>query len=122
MEVDTYLRLFLSLALVLGLIFGTAALLRKVGGRLMTARGPRGVAPRLSVQEVMQIDPRRKLLLIRQDDQEHLLLLGGTQDLVISSGRPVARFTLPPEEDSPPPVRMADAPPPSTPSATGATV
>lgn len=123
MEIDTYIRLFMSLALVLGLIFGTAALLRKLGGRFLTARAPRGMAPRLSVQEVLQVDPRRKLLLIRQDDQEHLLLLGGAQDVVISSGRPVPRFTLPPDET--PPVRMADAPAaPSSvsPSASGATV
>lgn len=124
MEFDTYIRLFLSLALVLGLIFGTAALLRKLGGRLLTARGPRGAAPRLSVQEVLQLDPRRKLLLVRQDDQEHLLLLGGAHDIVVHSGRPVPRFTLPPEDQAPP-VRMADAP--SAPSsasqpASGATV
>lgn len=124
MEVDTYLRLFLSLALVLGLIFGTAALLRKLGGRLLTARGPRGAAPRLSVQEVLQIDPRRKLMLIRQDGQEHLLLLGGAHDIVVQSGAPVPRFTLPPEPVSPTdqspagqspagqslPVRLADVP------------
>lgn len=128
MEVDTYLRLFLSLAVVLGLIFGTAALLRKLGARLLTARGPRGAAPRLSVQEVLQIDPRRKLLLIRQDDQEHLLLLGGAHDIVVRSGTPVPRFTLPPDPVAPagqapaepaPPVRLADAPTASSASSAG---
>lgn len=97
MEIDTYLRLFLSLAVVLGLIFGTAALLRKYGSGLMSARGVRSATKRLSVQEVLQLDPRRRVVLIRQDDREHLVMLGGAQDLVIAADLPVPRFRLPDE-------------------------
>lgn len=104
MELDAYLRLVLALGLVLGLIFLTAALLRKYGAALMSARGPRGAARRLQVQEVLQLDPRRRLVLVRHDDREHLLLLGAQGDVVLGPGAPVPRFQvppLPPEPTSP---------------------
>jgi flagellar protein FliO/FliZ len=48
------------------------------GGRAGTRPGRR-----LSVQEVMAVDARRRLLLVRCDGRELLLLTGGPEDTVI---------------------------------------
>jgi len=56
---------------------------------LLLARGARrfGLAPagngRLSVQAVLPLDSRRRLVLIRCDGREALLLTGGPQDVVV---------------------------------------
>ena len=55
----------------------------------LLARGLRvgGLAPRegrrLAVQEVLALDPRRRLLLLRCDGREVLVLTGGAQDAVL---------------------------------------
>ena len=55
----------------------------------LIARGLRtgGLAPRegrrLAVQEVLALDPRRRLLLLRCDGREVLVLTGGAQDAVL---------------------------------------
>ena len=55
----------------------------------LLSRGLRagGLAPRegrrLAVQEVLALDPRRRLLLLRCDGREVLVLTGGAQDAVL---------------------------------------
>ena len=55
---------------------------------LMGAGGnsARGRNRRMSVVEIMAIDPKRQLMIIRRDNVEHLILTGGPQDLVVESG------------------------------------
>ena len=84
MEIESYFRFLLALVFVLGLIGGAALLARRlfVGTRFLPKSGK---ASRLSVEEVLSLDARRRLLLIRRDRQEHLILLGASQDLLIES-------------------------------------
>ena len=84
MEATAYLRVVVSLALVVGLLLGVLWALRRfnIGG--MVARP--GARRRLAVVETMALDSRRRLMLVRRDGVEHLLLVGGTQELVIESG------------------------------------
>jgi flagellar protein FliO/FliZ len=76
-----YLRVVLSLALVLGLIGTFAFIAKKYGGRRLGPRGQR----RLAVVEVAPIDQRRRLVLVRRDGIEHLILIGGPHDLLIEN-------------------------------------
>ncbi|MGE5478221.1 MAG: flagellar biosynthetic protein FliO [Bacteroidales bacterium] len=84
MEMTAYLRVVLSLALVVGLMLVVLWALRRfnIGG--MVARP--GARRRLAVVETMALDSRRRLLLVRRDGIEHLLLTGGTQDVVVERG------------------------------------
>jgi flagellar protein FliO/FliZ len=43
-------------------------------------------ARRLGIEEVLAVDPRRRLMLVRHDGLEHLLLLAPEGDLVVHSG------------------------------------
>ena len=53
-----------------------------LGGQLATGRGKR----RLSVQEVLSLDSKRRLVLLKRDGVEHLLLLGLNDDVVVETG------------------------------------
>ena len=55
----------------------------------------RGRGRRLAVVDQMQVDAKRQLLIIRRDNVEHLILTGGPQDLVVETGIPVEKTTLP---------------------------
>jgi flagellar protein FliO/FliZ len=81
---DTYWRLVGALVLVLALIFAVAWIAKRLGlgGRLATPRGKR----RLSIQEVLPLDGKRRLVLLKRDGIEHLLLLGLHDDIVIETG------------------------------------
>ena len=83
MDISVYLRFVLSLCLVLGLILGLMWLLRRFGP--VGLGGIKGGARRLKVLEVLQIDPKHRLVLVTRDNREHLLLLG-SQTLVVESG------------------------------------
>jgi flagellar protein FliO/FliZ len=69
--------------LAAALLAGIVALL------LLLARGARrlGLAPaegrRLKVEEVLPLDPRRRLVIVRCDGREALLLIGGPQDVLV---------------------------------------
>lgn len=85
MTTESYLQLVFALLVTLGLIAGFGWLLRRFGplaGLPVRRPGDR----RLAVQEVLAIDPRRRLMLVRRDGVEHLLLIGGASDLVIETG------------------------------------
>ena len=85
MELGLYLRFFLALLFVVGLLaaFGWLARRHGFGGRLTaTAFADR----RLSVVEILPIDAKRRLALFRRDNVEHLVLLGTTNDVLIEGG------------------------------------
>jgi flagellar protein FliO/FliZ len=81
---DVYWRFVGALVVVIGLILLLAWLAKRMGfgGRIATRRGKR----RLSIQEVMSLDNKRRLVLLRRDGVEHLLLLGMNDDVVVESG------------------------------------
>ncbi|MCW8970651.1 MAG: flagellar biosynthetic protein FliO, partial [Rhodospirillales bacterium] len=49
-----------------------------------------GKPRRLSIEETIPIDSRRRLILVRRDDKEHLLMIGGGNDIVVEDGIPSA--------------------------------
>ena len=80
------LRFFFAFIIVLGLIGGTAFLVRRFGGeRLGGASAARGRQPRLAVIDATAVDSRRRLILIRRDNVEHLLMIGGPSDVVVEA-------------------------------------
>lgn len=81
---DIYWRFVGALFLVVALIFAIAWIAKRLGlgGRIATARGKR----RLSVQEVLPLDSKRRLVLLKRDGVEHLLLIGINDDLVVETG------------------------------------
>ncbi len=89
MEATVYLRFFLVLVLVLGLIVGFGWLLKRLGigdG----ARGPLTRRRRLGTIESAALDSRHKVVLVRRDDVEHLVLVGPNTSQVIESGIPAS--------------------------------
>ena len=81
---EIYWRFVGALALVVALIFAAAWIAKRlgVGGRIATPRNKR----RLSIQEVLPLDGKRRLVLLKRDGIEHLLLLGLNDDVVIETG------------------------------------
>ena len=85
MESWDYLRFFLALVFVLGLIGILAVLARRTGlGLPITAIKPIQKR-RLSVVEVTAIDGRRRMVLIRRDNIEHLLLISPSSEMLIET-------------------------------------
>ena len=81
---DIYWRFAGALALVVALIFAVAWIAKRLGlgGRMATPRGKR----RLSIQEVLPLDGKRRLVLLKRDGVEHLVLLGLTDEFVVETG------------------------------------
>jgi len=80
-----YLRFLFALVFVLGLIGIIAWLAKRAGiGGAMARRRPDG-AKRLSLEEVLVLDGRRRLALVRRDGVEHLLLLSADGDQVVET-------------------------------------
>jgi flagellar protein FliO/FliZ len=81
---DIYWRFVGALFVVVALIFAVAWIAKRLGlgGRLATPRGKR----RLTVQEVLALDGKRRLVLLKRDGVEHLLLLGLNDDVVVETG------------------------------------
>ncbi len=87
MDFALYLKAFLGLAIVLGLILGLSAALKRLGfGDGL--RGPLGRKRRLSTVEAVMIDARHKAVLLRRDEVEHLVLIGPNTSQVIERGIP----------------------------------
>lgn len=77
------LRFAAALIFVLALMGGLALVMRRInGGQPLVPTAKR----RLKVLEVLQLDPRRRLILIQRDDREHLVILGADGETVIESG------------------------------------
>jgi len=81
---EFYWRFVGAFVLVVALIFAVAWIAKRLGlgGRIASARGKR----RLSVQEVLPLDSKRRLVLVKRDGIEHLLLIGINDDLVVEQG------------------------------------
>lgn len=74
----------LSLILVLSLMGGLWLVLKKAG--MGGAPFMRSAAKkRLSIVEILPLDPKRKAVILRCDDQEHLVILGQTGETVVES-------------------------------------
>lgn len=87
MEAQNYITAVLALVLVVGLIVGLAALLKRFG---LTDGRAVGRRARLGTIESKSIDGRHRLVLVRRDDVEHLLLVGPNTSQVIERGIPAA--------------------------------
>ncbi len=77
-------KYFFALVLVLSLMGGLWLLLKKagMGGAPFLKSASRR---RLSVVEILALDPKRKAVILRCDDQEHLVILGQTSETVVGS-------------------------------------
>ena len=95
MENLDYLRFFLALVFVLGLIGILAVLARRTGlGFPITAIKPIQKR-RLSVVEVTAIDGRRRMVLIRRDNIEHLLLISPSSEMLIETNIAAGPIDIP---------------------------
>lgn len=90
MDYGDYFKFAAALILVLGLIGLLSVALRRYGGMIgglsVTSRMTDRSFRRLSVEEILPLDGRRRLVLVRRDDTEHLLLLGHDGDRVVEAG------------------------------------
>jgi flagellar biogenesis protein FliO len=84
-ETPLAVRFFIAFVIVLGLIGGTAYLVRRFGADRLGAASTRGRQPRLAVIDAAAVDGRRRLVLIRRDNVEHLLMIGGPTDVVVEA-------------------------------------
>ena len=106
MDITTYFKAFLGLAIVIGLIMGFAYAMKRMGfGDAL--RGPLGRKRRLATVEAVMLDSRHKAVLVRRDDVEHLVLVGPNTSQVIERGIPAP----PPPPSSPGDAPQADATP-----------
>ncbi|MBC8337899.1 MAG: flagellar biosynthetic protein FliO [Rhodospirillales bacterium] len=86
MEFSEYLRFFLALVFVIGLIGAAAAMARRMGFGFPSQAIKKSTNRRLAVVEAAPLDGRRRMVLIRRDDTEHLLVLSPNGETVIESG------------------------------------
>jgi flagellar protein FliO/FliZ len=89
MDFIQYVKFLAALAFVLALIGVLTWFLRRMSYMRFGTPGQRR---RLSVIEVLPIDPRRRLVLVRRDDTEHLLLLGPEREMLIETRPRLAGF------------------------------
>ena len=85
MEGLDYLRFFLALVFVLGLIGILAVLARRTGLGFPITAIKSVQSRRLSVVEVTALDGRRRMVLIRRDNIEHLLLISPSSEMLIET-------------------------------------
>ena len=94
-----YLRFFLALVFVLGLIGILAVLARRTGLGFPLTAIKSIQKRRLSVVEVTAIDGRRRMVLIRRDNIEHLLLISPSSEMLIETNiTPAPAITADPDE------------------------
>ena len=99
MEPTAYLRFFLALILVLGLILGLTWVLKRVG---FGVGGPLTRRRRLRIVESATVDGRHRVVLIRRDDVEHVVLVGPNTSQVIERAIPAANSPEPSSEEPTP--------------------
>jgi hypothetical protein len=99
-EMPLALRFFIAFIIVLGLIGGTAYVVRRFGAERLGGGSTRGRQPRLAVIDAAAVDGRRRLILIRRDNVEHLVMIGGPSDVVIEPN--IVRAATATREAAPP--------------------
>ncbi|MFC5069407.1 flagellar biosynthetic protein FliO [Flaviflagellibacter deserti] len=112
-ELPLAVKFLLAFALVLGLIYATAMIVRRLAGRkLPLSNSGRARQPRLGVLDAFAIDARRRLVLIRRDNVEHLIMIGGPNDVVVESHivRTPSQAALAPQRGNRPPAEAVRAP------------
>lgn len=89
-------RYLAGLVFTLGLIFGLWYLIRRYAPGLVR-NAPTGGGKSLYIREVLQLDPRRRVVVINSGKREHIVLLGLTGDMLIESrdAEPVETVTAP---------------------------
>jgi flagellar protein FliO/FliZ len=92
MDWTQILKAVFALAIVLGLILGLSAILRRYGPQFLAQMQAQRGRKRLSVVETLVLDPARRLVLVRVDDEERLLLLGEGRELA-APGKTVGKTT-----------------------------
>lgn len=84
METTSLIQATIALLFVLGLIGIINLALKRFGPeKLLYALQKKGDGKRLSVEETLVLDARRRLVLVKCDKTEHLILLGATTEQVI---------------------------------------
>ena len=83
MELDVLLRFFFALVFTLSLIGMLYWGVRRFG--LIRFSNYGSLEKRLSITEVLKIDPKNKLVLLKNDSREYLILLGQESSLLIES-------------------------------------
>jgi flagellar protein FliO/FliZ len=84
MTTADYLNTFAALVFVLALMGGMYIVLRKFNlGHTGAVRPPK--SRRLTIEEVLPIDSRRKAVLLRRDDKQHLVILSTSGETVIET-------------------------------------
>jgi flagellar protein FliO/FliZ len=78
-----YFKALISLIFVLGLILALLYFYRRYGFMSFSPQTSR--KKRLSIQETLFLDSKRRLIIVKNDEREHLLLIGGTHDLLIEN-------------------------------------
>lgn len=86
MEIAEYLRFFVALLFVVGLIAGTGILARRFGFVPGAATGGSSREKRLEIVETITLDAKRRMMLVRRDGREHLILLGTDSETVLETG------------------------------------
>ena len=85
METASLITSVLALAFVLALIGLINVALRRFGpDKIFYALQKKKGAKRLSVQDTLVLDARRRIVLVKCDKTEHLILLGATTEQVIA--------------------------------------
>ena len=77
-------RYLAGLFFTLGLIFGLWYLLRRYAPGMVRG-APISNEKTLFVKEILQLDPRRRVVVVNSGEREHILLLGLTGDMLIES-------------------------------------
>jgi flagellar protein FliO/FliZ len=77
-------RYLAGLFFTLGLIFGLWYLLRRYAPGMVRG-APVSNEKTLFVKEILQLDPRRRVVVVNSGEREHILLLGLTGDMLIES-------------------------------------
>lgn len=83
MESLDYLKFFAALVFVVALMGGLSLILRRLYGYTNQAVLPH--KRQIKIIEMLQVDPRRRLVLIQSVNKQHLILLGASSETVIET-------------------------------------
>jgi flagellar protein FliO/FliZ len=98
MEFSSYIRFLLALVFVIGLIGVFAVIARRMGLGFPNTVIKKSANRRLSIEEAMPLDGRRKIVLIRRDNTEHLILLGPNSETIVENNIKAPTAQIKPED------------------------